>query len=135
MAQKGDTYTVQLKLPHLNWGDYRNETNREIVHDEGYIPIPKEHAKEFGIFNSNNINSGLGYNLFYASSLDGFLDNVLLLAQGSQRSGDIYAKQFSVQGDLKMIGKWYQNQNATLDDSVRVSWISPTEIILEIVRM
>lgn len=135
MAQRGDEYTVSLKLPHLNWGDYRNETNRDVIHDEGYIPIPRKYAKEFDIFNSNNLDTGLGYNLFYASSLDGFLNNVTLLAQGSQKKEDIYAKQFSVQGNLKMIGRWYQSQNATLEDSVRVRWTSPTEIILEIVRM
>ena len=54
MAQRGDEYTVSLKLPHLNWGDYRNETNRDVIHDEGYIPIPRKYAKEFDIFNSNN---------------------------------------------------------------------------------
>lgn len=135
MAQRGNEYTVSLKLPHLNWGDYRNETNRDVIHDEGYIPIPRKYAKEFDIFNSNNLDTGLGYNLFYASSLDGFLNNVTLLAQGSQKKEDIYAKQFSVQGNLKMIGRWYQSQNATLEDSVRVRWTSPTEIILEIVRM
>ena len=135
MTQRGDEYTVPLKLPHLNWGDYRNETNRDVIHDEGYIPIPRKYAKEFDIFNSNNRDTGLGYNLFYASSIDGFLNNVPLLAQGSQRAKDIYAKQFSVQGDLKMIGKWYQSQSATLEDSVHVRWTSPTEIILEIVRM
>lgn len=75
----------------------------------------------------------MGYNLFLASSVDVFLNNVLLLAQGSKTAGDIYAKQFSVQGDLRMIGAWYAHQNATTNNSERVAWSSPTDILLEII--
>ena len=132
-AQTGDTYTVQLKQSHLNWGEHRNPTNRDIIPGEGYIPIQKKIAVSFGIFNSNHAQSGLGYNLFHASSSDGFLNNVTLLAQGCSTAGDIYAKQFSVHGNLQTIGDWYRNCNASPSNLVRVSWTSPTSIFLEII--
>lgn len=133
MAFAGDSYTKQLKPSHLGWGDYRYTNTRGIIYGEAYIPLPKPYAIAFNIFNSNNSTIGLGYNLFRASSVDGFLNNVMLLAQGSSEAGNIYAKQFSVHGNLKMIGAWYANQNATTNDSVRVTWMSPTDILLEII--
>ena len=133
MAQTGNTYTVPLRPSHLNWGEYRNPTNRNIIPGEGYIPIPRNYAMNYEIFNSNHRQIGLGYNLFYASSTDGFLDNVVLLAQGCSNAGDIYAKQFSVQGNLQMIGEWYRNCNATPNDSVKVTWENSKFILLEIV--
>lgn len=133
MAQAGDTYTVSLKPPHLAWGEYRNPTNRDIVSGEGYIPIPRNYSIDYKVFNSNHTPSGLGCNLFYASSTDGFLNNVLLLAQGCSTAGDVYAKQFSVQGNLQMIGNWYKSCNATPNNSVRVTWVNPTTISLEII--
>lgn len=133
MARAGDSFTVILKEAHLDWGEYRNLTNREPVSGEGYIPIPKEMAKSFGIYNSNNCDTGLGYNLFMAYSVDGFLNNVMLLAQGSSTAGDIYAKQFSVQDNLKRIGQWYSHMGAGVGDRVVVTFISPTEIELEII--
>lgn len=131
MAQTGDTYTVSLRRSHLNWGEYRNPTNRDIIPGESYIPIPKNYAVSFGIFNSNHTQNGFGYNLFHASSADGFLNNVTLLAQGCSAAGDIYAKQFSVQGNLQTVGDWYRNCNASPNDSVKVSWTSPTSVLLE----
>ena len=132
MAQAGDTYTVILKEAHLDWGEYRNPTNREPVSGEGYIPIPKKYAVKYNIFNSNSLKTGLGYNLFYASSVDGYLQNVELLAQGCSEAGDIYAKQFSVKNDLKAIGQWYRSCGATTSNSIKVTWISPNKILLEI---
>lgn len=134
MAKQGNSYEVALKPPYLNWGDYRNPTNRDFIDGEGYIPIPRDRAEIFGVFNSNHDPKGLGYNMFYASSADGFLDEVLLLAQGCSNAGDVYAKQFSVKGDLKKIGSWYKYCNAKPGDIVKVRWISSTEILLEFIR-
>lgn len=133
MAIAGNSYIKPLSPSHLRWGTYRNTTTRNRISGEGYIPLPKKYARAFNIYNSNNTTTGLGYNLFRASSTDGFLNNVLLLAQGCSTAGDVYAKQFSVQGDLTMIGAWYRNQNATTNNSVRVTWTSPTDIILAII--
>lgn len=45
MAQQGDRYVVDLKEPHLQWGEYRYTDTRETVKDEGYIPIPLNDAR------------------------------------------------------------------------------------------
>ncbi|KOF56284.1 hypothetical protein AGR56_05375 [Clostridium sp. DMHC 10] len=133
MAMAGNTYTIQLRPSHLGWGDHRYTNTRNIIYGEGYISLPIPTARSFNIYNSNNPTTGWGYNLFHASSVDGFLNNMPLLAQGSETAGDIYAKQFSVQGNLRMIGTWYASQNATPNNSVRVTWTSPTDIFLEII--
>lgn len=128
----GDTYTVELKESHLAWGTYRNPTNREIVPGEGYVPIPFIYATKYKVFNSNSPNVGIGYNEFFATSYDGYLKNTILLAQGSKCAGDIYAKQFSVKGDLKVIGAWYRYCNARPGNRVTVTWLSPTNIMLKL---
>ena len=133
MAVAGNNYTKHLKPSHLRWGTYRNTTTRNRISGEGYIPLPKRYSRAFNIYNSNNPNTGFGYNLFRASSADGFLNNVTLLAQGCSTAGDNYAKQFSVQGDLTMIGAWYASQNASTNNSIRVTWTSPNDILLEII--
>lgn len=133
MANCGDQYSVPLRETHLAWGEHRNPTNRIPVSGEGYIPIPRSVAEEFNIFNSNHRPSGFGYNLFYASSKDGYLNDVVLLAQGSMTAGDIYAKQFSVKGDLQVIGSWYKHCGATPANQVSVEWTDPTHIMLEII--
>lgn len=132
MAQAGNTYTVSLKNTHLDWGEYRNPTNRNPIKGEAYIPIPKRYAEEFQIFNSNYKKTGFGFNLFRASSSDGFLQNVPLLAQGCSNAGEIYAKQFSVKSNLKMIGDWYKACGVTPDNSIRVTFTSDIDIMLEI---
>ena len=132
MANTGDSYVVQLKPSHLGWGNYRYTNTRDIIYGEGYIPIPKGCARGYSIYNSNYVHTGLGYNTFTASSCDRYLQNVVLLAQGCSTAGDIYAKQFSVLGNLQIIGDWYSNQNATTNNYVRVTWQSNTSILLEI---
>lgn len=133
MAKTGDKYSIRLKESYLNWGEYRKPTNRNMIKGEGYIPIPSDKAEEFNIYNSNNSKTGLGYNKFYANSDDGFLDNVVLLAQGCSEKGDIYAKQFSVEGDLKKIGSWYKCMGATTANSVEVKWLDSQNILLKII--
>lgn len=44
----------------------------------------------------------------------------------------IHAKQFSADGNLKAIGSWYASMGADIGDKVRVTWISPTNIEIEI---
>ncbi len=134
MADANDSFVVELKEAHLNWGQYRNTDSREFIEGEAYIPIPKTYALQYSIFNSNHNQSGLGYNLFRASSEDGYLQNVMLLAQGSSSAGEEYAKQFSVQGNLQRIGDWYRNQNARPGDFVRVVWRNPEEVLLTIIH-
>lgn len=133
MAVAGNSYTKELKPSHLGWGDYRNTDSRPAIHGEAYIPIPKQYAVDYSIYNSNHSPEGLGYNIFLASSKDGFLKKVKLLAQGCSSAGDEYAKQFSVLGNLKALGDWFQSRNAHIGSIVSVTWISGTEIELDII--
>ena len=66
MAQQGDRYVVELKEPHLQWGEYRYTDTRETVKDEGYIPIPLNDARRLELVNSNATGGKdiLGKNLF-----------------------------------------------------------------------
>lgn len=133
MAQAGNSYTVTLYETHLKWGIVRYSSSRIPVYGEGYIPIPRRAAKNYNIFNSNYNHTGFGYNKYWVTSKDGFLNHEILLAQGCKEAGDIYAKQFSVEGDLKRIGQWYNYRNAKPGDRVEVTWVSPTEIEVDII--
>ena len=90
-----------------------------------------------GIYNSNNSNQGLGYNQFNVTSADNFFNNEtndIMLAQGCSEAGSQYAKQFSIQNNLRRLGEWYQYTNARPGDIVRVSWLNSTDITLELIH-
>lgn len=70
-----------------------------------------------------------GENLFYCHSADGHFQGTLR-AQGNQDQ-TTYAKQFSADGNLRAIGRWYANIGAVPGDIIRVSWTSPTDILIE----
>ena len=131
MAVTGNSYIVEIKEAHLNWGTHRYTNSRGMVYGEGYIQIPKQHARSFNIYN-NNFQSDdiLGINVFNCSSTDGFLHNVELKACGSSSAGDIYAKQFQGNGSLQTIGAWYNYIGAQVGDHVEVTWTSPYDIVI-----
>ncbi len=133
MAKAGDNYTIALKEAHLNWGGHRNTSSRDYIAGEAYLPIPKKIAKAYGIVNSNATGGRdvYGQNIFSFHTSDNFLEGNLK-AQGSNSAGDIYAKQFSVKGDLKPLGTWYEHIGATIGTQISVEWISPEEIVLSV---
>lgn len=133
MPKNGDTFTVPIGDAQLKWGTFRKPTNRNPVDGESYFAIPKEMAVKYGIFNSNHSQTGFGYNEFYASSRDGFINNEVLLAQGCSKAGDPYAKNFAVKGDLKRIGDWFTYCKATTANKVKVTFTSSSTLILEII--
>ncbi|MCD8361350.1 MAG: hypothetical protein LUC98_00095 [Lachnospiraceae bacterium] len=71
----------------------------------------------------------LGKNIFYCKSADGLFEGKLR-AQGNQ-SNTLYAKQFSVDKNLKAVGTWYYRINAEVGDIIKVSWQSPYDILIE----
>lgn len=85
-----------------------------------------------GLFNGNGTNHVdiLGKNLFECESVDGYFHGILR-AQGSRSLGDIYAKQFAGDGDLKALGRWYAQIGARPGDRIRVYWISKVKIQIE----
>ena len=93
MAKTGDTFTITLKRPHLEWGSYRHTNSRGIVYGEGYIPIPAPDAYRIGTFNSNGTNGQdiLGQNIFRCTSADGHYSGYLK-SQGNQ-DDDRFAKR------------------------------------------
>ena len=134
MANTGDNYTITLKEAHLRWGEYRNTSSRDTIAGEAYLPIPRNIAEDYDIVNSNATGGRdtFGRNLFRFRTADGFLAGNLK-AQGCKEAGDIFAKQFSVQGDLKPLGTWYDHIDATPGTRIHVSWIAPDEIELSVV--
>lgn len=133
MPNTGDSFTVSLTPSQVAWGTYRNSTNRAFVYGEGYIAIPRNYAIAYNIYNSMNAVTGLGYNEFIAISSDGFINNEILLAQGNIEAGDPYAKNFAIKGNLKRIGAWFAYAGAIAGSQVRVTFTSPTEVLLEII--
>ena len=131
MPKAGDSYEVILKEPHLGWGDYRKTLSREPVDGEAYIPIPADRARAFRILNSNGTpgRDVFGENLFHCKSSDGFYSGTIR-AQGSKEAGNIYAKQFSEDKNLKAIGDWYKKVGASVGDKVLVEWTSATDITI-----
>lgn len=132
MAKAKDTYTVTLKQTHLDWGKYRNNDNRSLIGGEAYIPIPAKYAKEFNLQNENG-SKVKGINLFNCTSSDGKL-NCVLKAQGCSKKNDIYAKQFSADGNLKILGKWFEEMDAKVGDQVQVTWITETDIEITLIK-
>lgn len=133
MAKKGDSFTVSIGPSHLNWGTYRNPTNRDPIPGEAYIAIPKEYARKYKLYNSNYTQTGLGYNEFYVSTSDGYITNEILLAQGNTAAGDPYAKNFAIKGNLKRLGSWFSYCKATTSNKIRITFTSSTSLILELI--
>lgn len=131
MPRNGDSYVVELKNTHVNWGLDRKRDTRAPIPYEGFIPIPRRHAEDFNIVNSNVGTVELGINLFRAYDANGESIGTVLAA-GSRAQGDKYAKNLQGYGDLKLLGKWLKSKNAEPGDNVRVTWISKEEVILEV---
>ena len=131
MAKAGDSYTVPLIEPHLAWGEYRHTNSRDVQYGEAYIPIRAKDAYDLSIKSSKGVNyhDTLGQNLFNCISADGYLRGILR-AQG-QQADDRYAKQFSMDKDLKALGRWYAHLDAKVGDRIRVTWSTDTDVMIE----
>lgn len=127
MPKTGDSYVVTLKEAHLGWGTYRKTTSRGRVRGEAYIQIPRPKARQFEIYNSNNKSANT---LYQCMSIDGFYSGTLL-AQGCNKGGDIFAKQFAEKGNLKGLGKWYSAVGAKPGDKVEIVFTSPSSLTIE----
>lgn len=132
MAKCGDSYCITLNEAHLGWGTHRHTSTRPARTGERYLPIPIDRARAFEIYNSNATHGAdvLGKNIFDCRSADDYL-NTQLKAQGAARSGEIYAKQFSVNNDLRGLGGWYDHINAQPGDVIKVTWLSSTQMLVE----
>ena len=127
VPKKNDTFTITLGKTHLGWGTHRYTRSREIIYEEGYLPIPKDIAINLNIYMSNKEDANIIYNF---STNDGFYSNEELKASGCSNAGDIYAKNLAGNGDLKLLGKWFTHINAKEGDKIKISFTSPAQIIL-----
>lgn len=127
MPKKGDSFVVTLKSAHLGWGTYRNTDTRDPVYGEAYIQIPKQYAERFDIFNDNHLTANPRYS---CTAVNGCYSGTLL-AQGCSSRGDIYAKQFAEEGNLKGIGDWYRSVGAQEDGRVKVTFTSSNSLEIE----
>ena len=118
MPKAGDSYIVVIKQSHIDWGGYRHTPTRNNVKGEAYVKIPRRNAVNF------NIQRGT---LYTASFSDGF-PSFTARAAGNSSAGDIYAKQFQGDGDLKAFGRWYASVGAQVGDSVLVEFLSPNSV-------
>lgn len=118
MFHSDESYSVVLKQTHLNWGTYRHTATRSEIPGEAYVPIPKQYAVSFGI--------QLG-NLYRAVFADGFT-SFTVRAAGNSKAGDVFAKQFQGDGDLKAFGRWFDAVNAEIGDEVSVRFIDSETI-------
>lgn len=124
MPKAGDSFIVMLKQSHVDWGEHRYTYTRELIDGEGYIPIPRKYAELFGIYNSNAIAANNVYNVI---AVNGKISG-RLLAQGCSQAGDVYAKQFAIEGDLKGIGRWHASVGAVVGGHVEVVFVSSVDI-------
>lgn len=130
MPQPRDYFTVTLSDTHANWGGHRYTDTRPPIPNEHFIPIPRAEAERLGIFMSNYTDGvdTLGINIFEASSSDGLFKDTVK-AQGNSRANDIYAKQFSVKGNLKGFHNWFTQANIGPGTQIKVEWLTPNEIL------
>lgn len=128
MPNSGDTYVVEIKQAHLEWGTHRHTSTRNAIYGEGYIQIPAPEARNFGISNSRDPHNSAVYS---CSSTDGYLNNEALLASGTNSGGENLAKQFQGHGNLQLIGNWYQHVNAQEGDFVRIFFTGSNSMLIE----
>ena len=127
MPKAGYTFVVTLKPSHLGWGIHRHTNTRDLIYGEGYIKIPRKYAESFNIFNDNHPTANPRY---YCTAVNGCYSGVLL-AQGCSKAGDIYAKQFAEEGNLKGIGNWYKNVGAQEGGKIKVTFTSSDSLEIE----
>lgn len=129
MPQTGDELINTFTTPsQLAWGTYRRTNSRPHRNGESYIPILRADARRLHLCNQNNGN-GLGLNIYNVTSSDGTFSGQLKTAGGIRR-GDIFAKQFEGNGNLRLLTPWLQSHHAQVGDSVLFHWTSPTDIVM-----
>lgn len=133
MPVAGDSFTVEILKAHIKWGELppRKSPTRQQREGESYIKIPAKYAKKFNIFNENKTDANA---LYSVTCVNGDQIKGNLLAQGCAKAGKIYAKQFSVQDDLKAMGDWYRSVGAQVGGHVKVTFTSSSSLAIEYLK-
>ena len=87
----------------------------------------RNYAEQFDIFNDNHPTANPRY---HCTAVNGTYSGTLL-AQGCSSAGDVYAKQFAEEGNLKGIGNWYRSVGAQVGGRVKVSFTSSDSLKIE----
>ena len=122
MPQTGDKYVVEIKPSHIDWGEFRNPTNRNFIEGESYVKIPSNAARQFGLVR------GSTYTAHFANDHDSI--QIKAAGNGPFENGVQYAKQFEGIGigACKAFTPWYVSCNAQIGDKVQVEFITPTDV-------
>ena len=96
-------------------------------YDKNTFYLPRHYAERFGIFNANHSIANPRYR---CTAVNGCYSGILL-AQGCSSAGDIYAKQFAEEGNLKGIGDWYRSVGAQVGGRVKVTFTSSDSLEIE----
>ncbi|VFA41318.1 hypothetical protein [Chryseobacterium indologenes] len=127
MAKTGDSFEVTLKKTHVGWGTYRKTKTRGLVYNEGYFPIPSKIALSLQITNLHNKKQT---NIYKFSTSDGYFKDQYLKASGNTAKGGMYAKNMHGNGDLKLLGAWYNHAGIKAGDKLKIEFTGPFEILL-----
>ncbi len=121
MANVG-SYRVEVKDSHIDWGEYRNPTNRNPIPGESYVKIPSSAARRL------DIRRGDVFTALFTNGNAPF--QIKASGNGPYENGIQYAKQFEGigPGACRAFTPWYQANNTSVGDEVLVEIISPNEI-------
>lgn len=124
MPNAGDSYTVEIRQSHLDWGRHRYTYTRDRIPGEGYVKIPRRFAVLYNILRGD---------CFTATFSDGY-PSFQARAAGNSEAGDIYAKQFQGDGDLKAFARWYAANDAQVGDFVTVTFLNSHTVNFELIK-
>lgn len=127
MPSAGDRYVVEVKPSHIDWGEYRNPTNRKPIEGESYVKIPSQYARMY------NIRRGDMFIAHFANGCPSM--RIKASGNGPCENGIQYAKQFEGVGfgACKAFTSWYKACNVTVGSQVVVEFISSKEVLFEII--
>lgn len=123
MPARGDSYIVEVKPSHIDWGEYRNPTNRPIIKGESYVKIPSRYAREYDIRRGD---------AFTAHFTNGYPDMPIKASgNGPYENGIQYAKQFEGvgYGACKAFTPWYKMSSVVVGDRIGVEFLSKNDIL------
>ena len=69
-------------------------------------------------------------NLYKFITNVGFLKDKELKASGNRKKCDMYAKNLHGNGDLKLLGTWFNHLRLQVGDIIKIEFVSPSEILL-----
>lgn len=122
MTIRNNYYTIQVKKPHVDWGTYRNPTNREPIEGESYVKIPSSEARKFDIRRGKN----------YMAHFKNGMSSMPIKASGNGpfENGVQYAKQFEGVGEgaCKAFTPWYRLSGIEVGDWIKVEFLSSKDI-------